>query len=55
MYETNDKDYETMARSNENLRDKLEGKLNEPNLSKSTENTNGNCDVSNNPSIQSVD
>ena len=42
MYENNDKDYETLARSNENLRDNLEGKLHEPRMDKSTENSNGN-------------
>lgn len=54
MYYNKDSDYETLARSNENLRDKLEGKLREPNMSKSTENSNGN-DVSDKVAVQSMD
>lgn len=55
MYENNDKDYETLARSNENLRDNLEGKLHEPRMDKSTENSNGNRDISNKTAVQSMD
>lgn len=55
MYENNDKDYETLARSNENLRDSIEGKLHEPSMSKSTENSNGNRDISDKTAVQSMD
>lgn len=40
----NHNDYETHARSNESLRDSMDGKLNEPHLSQSTENNNQNID-----------
>lgn len=36
-------DYETTVRSSENLRDKMEGSVNEPNRFKSTENSHENC------------
>jgi len=54
------RDYETTVRSGENLRDKIEGSINEPNRFKSTENHCSNCgscqhsDKCNN-SIQSID
>ena len=55
MYENNDKDYETLARSNENLRDNLEGKLHETRMEKSTEKSNGNRDISDKTAGQSMD
>lgn len=47
-------DYETTVRSSENMRDKMEGILNEPNRFRSTENEKNQEDSSSN-SIQSMD
>lgn len=52
--ETKIPNYEQTVRSNENLRDKMEGRVNEPNRFRSTENQKRDNDVSNN-SIQSMD
>ncbi len=54
------RDYETTVRSSENLRDKMEGSINEPNRFKSVENDHsdcGSCPHHNqcNKSIQSID
>lgn len=46
--------YESTVRSNENLRDKMEGVLNEPNRFKSTEDQKREDDSQNKP-IQSMD
>jgi len=39
-------DYEQHARSNESIRDTMDGKLNEPRMSQSTEGSNQNIDQS---------
>ena len=36
-------DYETTVRSNESIRDKMDGTMNEPQKTQSTENHNCNC------------
>ena len=41
--EMNMSDYETTVRSNESIRDKMDGTMNEPQKTQSTENHNCNC------------
>lgn len=48
-------DYETTVRSSENLRDKMEGTVNEPNRFRSMENQERNTNIPENNRIQSVD